>query len=143
MHFSKYFYLGWCLNTAFLDLYESLVLFPMEESNQTSPIWLDCLYANFPLPYFFVFQWKRLANQQRLFKLLFFRKRKYLKAILLTLRGEKRAKIPPTTGLLNASSVNVKARYCVGLYLFSVWMHVYSQNIFRYNWCIQCKEILS
>lgn len=88
--------------------------------------------AHMPTSHVFPFclQWKRLARQQILFKLLVFRKRSYLKSIPLTL---EMAKIPLTTGLLNPSPVKVKACYRVYLCLFSVCMHVYLQNIFRYN----------
>jgi len=36
-----------------------------------------------PLPFLSVFRWKTLANQQKLFKLLVFRKKKYLNAVPL------------------------------------------------------------
>lgn len=54
-------------------------------------------------PFLSVFQWKRVASQQRLFKPLIFRKRKYLKSIPLTLWGEKMAERLLTTGFLNVS----------------------------------------
>lgn len=73
------------------------------ESDITSLIGLTAFQFPLPPPFLSVFRWKRVASQQRLPKLLVFRKRKYLRSVPLTLWGEKIAKISLTTGLLNVS----------------------------------------
>lgn len=73
------------------------------KSDITNLIGLPTFPFPLPLPFLSVFQWKRVASQQRLLKLLVFRKRKYLKSIPLTLWGEKMATILLTTALLSVS----------------------------------------
>lgn len=101
------------------------------KSDITSLIELPTFQFPLPPPFLSVFQWKRVASQQRLPKLLVFRKRKYLRSIPLTLWGEKVAKIPLTTGLLNVTPGRMSTCLRNGCIPVS-W-----QKIFRYNWCIQ------